>query len=599
VILAAALAAPLADEAPAVIPFKDVRPGMKGYGKTVFSGSRVETFEVEVLGVMTNVAPKKNVILARLSGGPLAQTGVVEGMSGSPVYLEGKLAGAVAYAWGFAKEPICGITPIEEMLEILARRPEGEEGRRAGASRAPPGPLRLTSEPDRAAAFLRKRLAAVAGAPLPDGLRPARIPLILGGAARSGAAGRGLRLWEETFAELGFHPTLAGSSGGDTVAAEPLQPGAAVGVQLVRGDVEVAGIGTVTHVRGDEVLAFGHPFFSLGPTGLPMTRVQVHGLFPSLASSFKMAATAGPVGRFTQDRFGGLAGVIGDGPPVVPVTINLVSEKDRATEFRYEIVEDPLLTPVLLHLTLLEILATAEKEIGDVTLSIHKGSQIRVEGGLDVRLENLYSGDQSEWFASAVVAYMTYLLMNNPDRPSRVLGVDLDLGYADALRLARIERIWCDRYTVAPGETLPLHVAVSPYRGERFTVDIPLEIPEEAPEGRAFLQVGDAVTLSRMEFEAGGGAAFQPSTVEQLVFLLNRIRVNNRIYATVIRPDTGAFAAGERLPNLPPSIASVLLSPQREESGAVRVHVRGLLEAERDTDYLLRGYQKAVLEIRR
>ncbi len=590
--------APRAEDSRGTLPFGEVRAGMRGYGKTVFAGMKVETFDVEVIGTMTNIAPKRNLILARLTGGPLAQTGILDGMSGSPVYLDGKLAGAVAYSWGFAKESICGVTPIEEMLDLLTREPEKEKSAAASPRRGIPAGLTALAYPERTPAFLRDRLRLAVGAPWPPGLAPARIPLLFGSAGRTGAAGWALAEWEETFRSLGLTPLRAGGAGAESAAQAPLEAGSAVGVQLVRGDVEVAAIGTVTYVRRDEILAFGHPFLSLGPTALPLTRAVVHGVFPSLQQSFKLASALSPIGVVTQDRFAGLAAVTAGAPPVVPVKVTLASGGDRSSTYSFEIVEDPLLTPVFLHLSLLEILASAEKEVGDVTLRVRKGSQIRIEGGLNVQIENLYSGEQSELIASGTVAYMTYLLMNNPDRPSRVEGIELDFEYADARRVARIDRIWCDRYTVAPGETLPLHVAVTPFRGESFTEDIPIEIPEEAPEGRAILQVGDALTLSRLEFEAGG-VSFQPTRLEQLVLLLNRIRTNNKIYVTLIRPDTGAFMAGERLPNLPPSIASVLLSHQSEEAGAIRVRLRGLLEADRDTEYAVRGYQKALLEIKR
>jgi len=283
---------------------------------------------------------------------------------------------------------------------------------------------------------------------------------------------------------------------------------------------------------------------------------------------------------------------------MIPVSLHITSGKDRSETFKFEIADDPLITPIFLHLSVMDILSASQKDVGDITLLMRKGSQIRMEGGLNVAIENLYSGDDSELFASLTVAYMTYLLMNNPDRPLKIEGIDLDLAYSDARQVARIDRIWLDRYQVAPGETLPLHVSVLPYRGDPFVETIPLEVPKEAPEGKALLQVGDAITLSRMEYETGG-ASFQPASLEQLVFLLNRIRSNNSIYATVIRPDTGAYVSGERLPGLPPSVASVLLPPQQEGSGSGRVRLRGLLEEERRTDYSLRGYQKAIIEIRR
>lgn len=594
------VAAAGADEPRGTIPFNEVRAGMKGFGRTVFSGTKVEPFDVEVIGTMTNIAPKKNLILARLSGGPLAQTGVMEGMSGSPVYLDGRLAGAIAYAWGFSKEPICGVTPIDEMMDLLSRETKADSTAALPPSRGRPASLALLAQPAQTPSFLRERLRSLAGAPAPQGLLPSRVPLLFGGAARRGAAASEIGLWKEAFASLGLAPITAGGDGGETEPREeaPLEPGSAVGVQIVRGDVEIAAIGTVTYVRGDDILAFGHPFFGLGPTALPMTRVLVHGYFPSLETSFKLASAGGPAGMITQDRFPGIAGNSSGRPPMVPVSLHLASGKDRSDTYKFEIVADPLITPIFLHISMLEILSAAEKDVGDVTLSIRKGSQIKLDGGLKVDIENLYSGDQSEVIASATVAYMTYLLMNNPDRPSRLEGIDLDFSYADTRRLARIDRVWCDRYTVAPGETVPLHVSLLPFRGDPVTVTIPLEIPKEAPEGKSLLQVGDALTLSRMEF-AAGGTSFQPASLEQLVFLLNRIRTNNTIYATMIHPDTGAFMSGERLPNLPPSIASVLIPPQQEGSGSGRIRLRGILEQERDTDFALRGYQKTVIEIRR
>ncbi len=581
------------------ISFDEVRTGMRGYGKTVFSGSRIETFDVEVLGKLSNFAPRRNVILARLSGGRLAETGVLQGMSGSPVYLDdGRLAGAVAYSWSFSTEAICGITPIGEMLDLLSR--ERSEGRRSSRrpARALPGEPGLLARPAEIPAFLRDRFIEAAGASAGAGLSP--IPLPLGfPAARGGTAGSELQRWTEVLTSLGFVPVTAGSAGeSQGEAPPPLEPGAAMAVQLVRGDVEMSAVGTVTWVRGDDFLAMGHNFLALGPTALPDTRAEVFGVLPSVAASAKLAAATGSLGVVTQDRFGGIAGVTGGAAPMVPVKVSLASDPDRLTSFGFEIVDDPLLTPILMYVSFMQVFATAEKAAGDLTLTIRKGSRIRMEDGLDVNLENLYSGEQSELIASATVAYMTYLLMNNPDRESRVEGVELDLGYTDSLSLARIERIWCDRYKVAPGETLPLYVSVKPHRGEPFIESIPLVVPEEAPEGKTLLQVGDAITLSRMEYEAGG-LSIQPRNLEQLVFLLNRIRTNNRIYATLIRPDNGIFISGERLPNLPPSMSTVLLDPQREEAGAARARFRGILEAERETSYALRGYEKAILEIKR
>jgi hypothetical protein len=611
IFLATAMPAHAEEPAAGTIAFVDVMPGMTGHGLTVFSGSRIEPFEVEIIGKLANIAPRRSVIIARLSGGPLAETGVLQGMSGSPVYLEdGRLVGAVAYSWGFSKEPICGITPIGEMLDLLTRSaPPGSRAAGAGtperAPRAAPASIERLAYPARVGDFLRDRLSGIAGASPAAGLTPLPIPLgiALGG---RGAAGRELDSWKGALSSLGFSAVPSGSaaarpapgSGAASSDEAPLEPGDAMGVRLIHGDVEMAAVGTVTWVRGEDFLAMGHNFLMLGPTALPATRAEVFGFLPSLESSFKLATATAPMGTITQDRFGGIAGKLGASPSVVPVKVSIASDRNRSSTFSFEIVDDPLLTPILMHLSFLQIFSTAEKGAGEITLSIRKGSQIRMEGDLIVNLENMYSGEQSELIASATVAYMTYLLMNNPDREARLLGVDLDLEYDDSINTAVIERIWTEREKVSPGETVPLYVSVKPYRGDGFTEVVPLEIPEEAPEGKAILQVGDAITLSRMEFEASG-ISLQPRDLEQLVFLLNRLRTNNKIYATLIRPDNGLFIAGERLPNLPPSLSTVIADPDGEGTNAARLRFRGILESERATAYALRGYQKAILEIRR
>lgn len=590
----------------ATIPFEEVEAGMTGFGRTVFMGRTVESFDVEILGKLENIAPKRNVILARLSGGPLAETGVLQGMSGSPVYLaDGRLVGAVAYSWGFSKEPICGITPIDEMLDLLTRREE-HPSQAAGTgvpaesrpARAFPSTMRRLAYPASIGTFFSDRLRSVSVTPAAVGLAP--LPILLGfPASGRGAAGEALDRWKSLLGSMGLSPVSTGSSGtGEEAGPEPLEPGAAMGVRLISGDVEMAALGTVTWVRGDEFLAMGHNFLALGPTALPATRAEVFGALPSLAASFKLATATSAMGTITQDRFGGIAGRAGSNPRLVPVNVTISSDVDRLTTFNFEVVDDPLLTPILMHLSFLNIFSTAEKAAGDVTLKLRKGSRISLEGGLEVNIENLYSGAQSELIASATVAYMTYLLMNNPDRVSRVEGVDLDMEYSDSLSMARIDRIWTEKLRVAPGETIPLYVSVEPYRGEPFVEVLPLEIPEEAPEGKSILQVGDAITLSRMEY-ASGGVSIQPRDLEQLVFLLNRIRTNNKIYATLIRPDNGINISGEALPNLPPSLSTILVSPDREDSSSVRVKFRGVLEAERETSYALRGYKKSILEIQR
>ncbi len=599
----ACLATPLGPAAP-TMSSSDIAPGMKGRGRTVFEGTRVQEFEVEIIGVMKNILPKKDLILARLAGGPLADTGVLQGMSGSPVYIDGKLIGAVAYSWGFSKEPICGITPIDEMLELIDRGldvPSGSPG--AIESSAPPGvpgPISLLADPRKMIAFLKERAMRLGGPAIGslDGhaaLAPLRTTLAFSGYSPSIASE-----WFPAFEAMSLQPVMAGAAAGEPGSGTPLEPGSAFGVTLVRGDLDVTAIGTVTHVDGDFVVGLGHPFLGLGRTAMPMTGAHVYGNLASLESSAKLAAPTGEIGAVMQDRFAGVAGRVGAEVKMVPVRIEMRRQDGSTSDFRFDIVPHPLLTPGLLHVSLLNLLSSWEKEVGDVTLRLREGSRIQLTDDLEVKLDNLFSGDYSVLYASGTVAYMAYLLLNNEDRRSRIEGINLLFDFEDDRRTARISKIWLESYTAAPGRTLMLHVDVNPYRSKTVTVDIPIEIPAEAPEGQALLQVGDSLTLSRMEAEAGGGGTFfVPRSLEHLVWLLNNIRLNQKIYATLLRPDTGAFIAGQRLPNLPPSVSSLLLRPGSESTESAALRFRTLLESSADTAYTISGYQRALIEIKR
>jgi len=586
-----------------IMPFDEVQIGMKGVGKTVFKGLDVEEFSVEIIARMRNILPKKNLILARLDGGPLRDTGILEGMSGSPVYIDGRLVGAVAYSWGFAKEPICGITPIEEMLGILERGTDLPAGTAASLAPSPermgePAPVSLLSWPDRMLDFLRAGHARLAPPQsLSGALRPMRPTLAFAGYDPVVA-----REWFPVFEAMSMRPVIAGmppaAAGGKSTAATPLTAGSAFGVTLVRGDLDVTAVGTVTYAEGDKVLGFGHPMLGMGATAMPMTSAYVFGSFPSLESSFKLAGPIEEVGAITQDRFAGVAGVKGAGVAMVPVRVEMHRENGETRSYKFDIVPDPLLTPGLLHVSLMSLLSSEEKTVGEITLKVREGSRIQLSDDLDVKLDNLFSGEQSVLYTSGTVAYMTYLLLNNEDRPARIQGINLLLDYEDSRRTARIEKIWLERYAARPGETLALHVSLVPYRSAPVTVDLPLKIPKEAPEGKVLLQVGDSLTLSRME-AVGGSSYFVPRGLDHLVWLLNHLRANQKVYATVIMPDNGAFIAGERLPNLPPSISSVLLQPSADRVGPARVPFRALLESSAETSHVVRGYQRAVLEIKR
>src|SRR5260221_7597668 len=321
-------------------PIDEIKPGMVATGFTVWQGSKVEEFKVHILGVLRNfIGPRRDLILARLEGGPLAETGVIAGMSGSPVYIDGRLAGAVSYSLGaFSKEPLAGITPISEMIDAATletpRAPVGVKARLevpitkdsvAAAMRASFSWVRPFAERPGDVEFLAPASAGLNGQ-VATMLRPISTPLIMGGFGSDVAD-----LLSGAFRDSGFMPMAgaAAAGGADATAdsASPLKPGDAVGVNLVSGDFEMGATGTVTEVVGNKVYAFGHPFYNLGPIQFPMTRAYVHALLPSLTASMKIATTGALIGTVSQDRATTIAGTLGSGPAMIPVKMTLQSDR--------------------------------------------------------------------------------------------------------------------------------------------------------------------------------------------------------------------------------------------------------------------------------
>src|SRR5215211_3627675 len=372
------------------MPVSEIRPGMVGVGHTVFDGTHVEEFKAHILGVLENIiGPHRNLILARLEGGPLAHTGVIAGMSGSPVYVDGKLIGAVSYALGsFSKEPIAGITPIAEMTDATALGAP----RPAGARVHVEFPLTrdsLTTAFRKALNWNRpfadrpadtqfrgaSALDSVTGDQLGTLLRPIATPLVMSGFEPDMA-----ELFGSAFREHGFIPSggsAAGRRNGEKPFDGPLKPGDAVGVMLVGGDMQLGATGTVTHIDGDRVYAFGHPMYNLGPTEFPMTRAYVYTVLPSLFSSMKLSTTGETIGTVVQDRATAIAGRLGAGPKLIPITVSLESSRAAKQTFHFGVVNDPLFGPLMTYATVLNTLGSYERQFGAASFSVRGTAKIR------------------------------------------------------------------------------------------------------------------------------------------------------------------------------------------------------------------------------
>jgi len=552
----------------------EVRPGMVGIGRTVFEGDRIEEFKVQILGVLRNTnGPQRNMVLARLEGGPLASTGVIAGMSGSPVYVDGRLLGAVAFALGqFSKEPIAGITPIEEMIEAA-----GPQARRAPVDATARLELPLTQ--DKVAAALRAAFSRfrrpfadnpgdirVEGLGLADAPRLAQVgalmtpiatPLALGG-----FSGPVRETVSSVLRESGFLPTPDGAPATRAALAPRqsadrpvLRPGDPVGVNLITGDFIMGATGTVTEVDGNQVYAFGHPFYNLGTTQFPMTRAYVYALLPSLLSSMKISTTGETIGTFRQDRATAIAGTLGKGPDMVPVRISLDTERGLRKTFTYRIVNDQLFTPLLTYVSILNTLSSYEREYGTATFTVKGAARVRGHSAVD--FDDVFAGESpSVGAATYVVAPLTFLLGNDV-APVDLDGVDLTITTSERPRTATLERVWVDAVKVRPGTTVPLKVLIRTYRGDEVTRTVPIDIPANAA-GSLSVLVSDGAKLAQLEQRDARAA--QPKSIDQMIHLLNKAKKNNRLYIRLQRQDAGAVINGESLSSLPPSVLAVMES---------------------------------------
>ena len=585
--------------APPYYPIAQVKPGSIATGHTVWQGDTIEEFKVHIIGVIHNViGPRRDLILARLEGGPLEKTGVIAGMSGSPVYIDGQLVGAVSYSLGaFSKEPIAGITPISEMIDAAMldtpRPPMGTQAR-----------LELPVTRDSVAAALRASMSwtrpfadrphdvQILGSGIDGGvatmLRPIATPLSFGGFSTEVADMLGA-----AFRDHGFLP-MAGAAPAAQVSATAvtLRPGSAVGVNIVSGDFNMGASGTVTEVTGNRVYAFGHPFFNLGPVAFPMTKAYVHMLLPSLTSSMKIATLGDVIGTVHQDRATTIAGLMGSAPATIPVKVALESERGYKKQFSFRVVNDQLFTPLFTYASILSTLTSYERETGAASFSIKGSMNVKSHG--EIRIEDLFTGNGASLSAAgSVMAPLTFLLGNDFE-PIEIEAVDLTIQSTEQPRTATIERVWLDGVRPRAGRTVPLKVLMRTYRGDEVVRTVPLEIPPNA-SGALSVMVSDGTRLAQWERREVRQPT-EPRSVPQLMRALNTARRNNRLYVRLLAPDPGAVVSGEPLSSLPPSVLGVL-ETDRSTGDFVPLRNATLGEWNIPTEYAVVGSRTLALNL--
>lgn len=580
-------------------PLEDIRAGQKGSARTVFSGAEPQEFGVEVLGVLKGYpAPRQSLIIAKLSGVQVERTSVFAGMSGSPVYIDGKLVGAVSYAFPFAKEPICGITPIKNMIDIFERGRQAAEGRdELGFVREPRAVsyLQLAGSdwkpllPQGQASSASFVAPVATGSPLMGLLgqqfAPIATPLVFNGFSPQAVSQFSTQLQAQGLLPVAGVGGAAPLTPLGKVTEQTLAPGSSISVELVRGDFSVAASGTVTHRDGERIYAFGHPFLSLGSSDMPMSESTVVTVIPNTMNSFKLTVPGQMVGSISQDRSTGIYGRLSQAPKMVPVTINLHSNRDQVETYRYEVANDEFLTPLLLNMTIYSTITSSERSLGDSTVSVR--GKIEVKGQEPITLERRFSTMSAGVNAAGSVAAPVQALLSSGFEGVELGPITLDIAASDSRRAASLDRISLDQNEVRSGETVEVQAYVRTESGKQFVQRIPVSIPADVPPGQLVLFVGDGGSLQ----QASASQSFVPKDLGQLVGAINKIKKNDRLYVKLFRITTGAVIGTDEMPNLPPSFVATLNS-DRASGGYTPTVLSPIAEKELPAaEYVVSGQQ--------
>jgi hypothetical protein len=569
------------------IPVSQIHAGMRGVAYTVFQGIKPEPMEVEVLGVLRNVnGPKGDIILVRLHGTKVEYTGVVAGMSGSPVYLDGKLAGALAFRIGeFSKEPIAGVTPIASMLEInaLDRSPAEEAAATRPVVNNASG---KTASPGDATGL------ATSTQDFANYLKPIETPLVFNGFSEDT-----VRRFAPQFAAAGIVPVMGAGSSSDAKQPEPLEPGSAVSAVLVRGDMDIEATCTVTYIDPQRLLACGHPLLQFGSVDLPMNKAEVLATLPSPLNAFKIVNTTEPAGTFVQDRHTGIMGVFNKEPQMIPVTLT-INGGAGTKEFHYEVLNNARLSPVAIMATVFNALHGVN-EYGE-EISYRLNGSINVKGFPEVQLKNMFSPAENAQPAAMAAALSLGerfgRIYDNPYDAPTVDSVKLEFDLVRERRWARLESARADVTEARPGDEIAIETVLAPYRGERRVHQISVKIPPSASKGTLRILVSDGETLDRM---GRGTPAFgRRLDLASTIALLNKEHANNRVYVSLLEADPEARVADKVMPTLPISVMNVMDGMRGNQEMVVSGESNVDETATMPLDYVVSGAQLLTITVK-
>jgi hypothetical protein len=553
----------------AIYPLREVRAGQHAIGKTVFQGSKIEEFQVEILGVLENVGPRQSIILARLSGGPLAETGVMQGMSGSPVYINGRLVGAVALAFNFSKEPIAGIRPIEEMLAVSD----------SGHPAAPKVASNAVSNSD---SFASKLI---------DIATPVSF---------SGFTAGTLDQFAPQLKKLGLEPRQGVSSGGKLPsklgAPASLRPGDMIAVELLSGDLSIGAEGTVTAVDGKAIYAFGHQFMSVGNTELPFARAEVLTLLPNLSSSFKISSPLEWMGSITQDRSTSIYGELGRKADTIPLEITVKNGRHPPLSYHMQMIQDRIPSPYIVQTAVYSAMDATERTLGLASYSLRGGVEF-VQGGPPLKLNNTYAGDFNVPLqASTGVASPLASILGAGFDALKIKSITLEIEASERKRLLQVDQVTASPKQVHPGDPVELSVTFTGENGLETQKSVRYRVPVGAPAGILSFTVSDGSLTNAIDYQQMSSSA--PKSATQLVSFLNNLRPNTNAYVRVWRTDAAFEVQGQDLPNPPPSVGLILAKSQAAQ-GAWLPRGSKVDELQIETgDVVVTGSKTAQVEIK-
>ncbi len=579
------------------LPLVQVKEGMRGTARTVFRGTEPEEFSVEILGIVPGaIGPKQDMIVGKISGGQADRTAVFAGMSGSPVYIDGKLIGAISYSFPFAKEAICGITPIEQMIAIFEKnQPDTKTVRE----------IRSVSFAELASVDWNTTAPNSTRSGVISGMQPNSPLMSVAGqtfqriatpVSFTGISQQTLDVFAPQLIQAGLLPI---ASVGGSAAISPmkkanddtLKGGASVSMQLSRGDYSLAAAGTVTYRDGDKIYAFGHPFLSLGMSDLPMSESHVVTVIPNVNNSFKLAVPDAMVGTMTQDRATGVFGKLGQAPKMIPVKIELDTSLGKKETVNLEVVRDNFLTPMLLNMSIYNTGVAQERTVGDTTVRVV--ADVEIEGTKPLHIDRRFTGGQSTQFASAAVAMPFVTLFRSGFEDLKIKSVNVKLYTEDGSKTAVLDRMSIDKAEAKAGDTVEVQAFARTNTGRVVVQKIPLTIPADTPEGPMSIVLADGTTMQKNS----SSQYFVPATLSELISTMNDIKRPDLLYIKLMRTSKGAIIGSSEMPNLPPSMLATLNNERT--TGGIKPAVQTVVSENEiaPSEFLISGEQTLTINI--